>query len=857
MESTILVGTGERAETVHCYDFAKAALLQVSEIALDLALERKSCVAGRLGTELHIAWRALGSTDTASLQKRIRKLLKDLERVCAFPKEPSSHMVIIRALVCCPDQRAGNRVRKGILGFAKSSQNVINQYFKNLDHFSQSILAEDDIKSGIERTEPQESPDDYPMHVNAVLYTILKSYSLCTCIYGYASGYARHHARLMLRKDIDKNDESVAFDVLFSASPTTCHHWQDFQLCVPLRKKAVKAVKFCNEDFRQTASSSPRQAGERMDLVKPGEFCSLVRTRPGARICCHVQDSELHRLYRGLPVMQNVDSGDSLSLREVLRIGRLSNRMKLVMAYIVARSFWQYYDSPWMDSPWTSDSVHFLCEPPPDEENHSRGALYASKPYFAVEFKELDGEFFEYCNAPGVIFPYPWLLSLCIIMLEIERGHSLPIKDKGSFVANLNERWHLVKRLTDTNRRRNDFDYPHYRTAIVRCLEKSSWEQSSDSFEKDVFVRKAAIHNTIVKPLKKLLSDLGFLEDSHDMDPVDEFDGRSQPPVIPKAPAMLETNSEADKSRIWLDKIIYINKFLLERTPRDLVRAPRVAILDTGYDGDSIFFNLPGRRRKVKWRDFIESSRVPVDVAGHGTHTTATAMKVAPFASIYVARIAKDIGSLEHASQSIADAIDWAANEAKADIISMSFGFHHNVPVIVDAIRKAIHDRHGRLIFFAVASNSGGNSREMFPARLPDVFSVRETNSLGAFSDTNPPVDPDGPVSFGTLGKGVPFAWLSSVEGEVAKSGSSVATAVAAGIAALLMTIADVGVADKNLTAIDAGRLRTNRGMYEVLKRMSQDMGNRSRYISPQGIFVEGDLKKTWATIAYACTISD
>ena len=199
-------------------------------------------------------------------------------------------------------------------------------------------------------------------------------------------------------------------------------------------------------------------------------------------------------------------------------------------------------------------------------------------------------------------------------------------------------------------------------------------------------------------------------------------------------------------------------------------------------------------------------------------------------------------------------AIYWAANEVKADVVSMSFGFQDEIPAITRAITEATLHRGGNILFLAAASNSGGNMREMFPAHLDSVISVRETNSLGAFSDTNPPVDPDGPAAFGTLGRDVPSAWLSSVDGEVPKSGSSVATAVAAGIVAVILGFVRVGMADPTVRLpLDMDRAWTRRGMLAVLARMSQNMGNRSYFISPTGFFSGKDASRAWTAIADAC----
>ncbi|KAJ3951025.1 hypothetical protein N0V92_012577 [Colletotrichum tropicale] len=557
MENDIVVGVGARAATVDRYDFAEAALSQVFSIALELATNKSLCVAGRLAAQLHIARGVVGSAADPKLHSRILKLLRDLERVCAWPDVPSDRMIITQALVH-HEQRAKDRVKKGIINFAKSSTNrfekpLTEQYFKNLSRFSESILANDNMRNGINKTGSKSDADEYPMHVNAELYTILKTYSLCTCVSNHNSENSRHYARLRLQDKIVKVEENVAFEMLFSESPTSCHHWQHLQLRVPLRKTSAKAVNF-NHEVRQTAPSSHEKVKRKMWVVKPDEFCNLV----------------------------------------------------------------------------------------------------ASKPYFAVDFKELDSESIEYCDEPGVVFPYSRLLSLCIIMLEIGRGQALAIEDKGSLVANLNERWHLAKRLMRQAKSRQGFDFVDYYEAIASCLNNSSWEEDSDSIETDVFARKAVIHDIIVQPLEKLLENC-FSDTQHVVGPVDQSSALSESPALPEAPIMPNTSSEVDESERWIDLMKRINAhFLRLLSPEALAQRPRVAILDTGFDGSSSFLDVQGRRIE-NWKDFAGSSQDLVDEAGHGTHIAATAMKVAPHARMYVARIEKDMSSLKRASQAIAD----------------------------------------------------------------------------------------------------------------------------------------------------------------------------------------------------------
>ncbi|GJC88682.1 hypothetical protein ColLi_11520 [Colletotrichum liriopes] len=658
MDIAIAFGIGAGADSVESFDFAKDALSRVSQIAVDLGARKKLGVAGCLAAELLIARKTLDSADARhlpKLQRRVPKLLKDLER---WPEPPDLHNPILRSILSRKGKGSDERVRQGILSFAKSSSYVVDQYFKKLERFSKQVMStDDDARSSSKDNEMSEAPtDEYPAHVNADLYAALKSYSRCTCLNSLASSRGGHHARLRLCDKVVKVDGQVAFDMLFSAAPTAWDHWQDFQLRVSMRKKGGKAVKFADNGACRLSAGCDNRFAKKTRVVKPGEFCSLIKLKLSSRICCHVQDSELHQLYDGFPVLQDVDSGPSFSLRGVLEMGRLSNRMKLVLAYIVARSFWQYYDSPWMESPWTSDSIHFLPESLKTDENQSSGALYASKPYFAVEFEEHSGKFAEYCSNFGVIFRYPRLLALCIVLLEIGRGQCLTIEDHGSVEANLNETWTLAKRLTDRNRTWGDFDYPHYRKAILGCLNYVPSNKESACIETDVFARKAAIHAAVVQPLEKLLSELGFAGNLHITDPIDASRGPGQVPCIPAVPAMPSKNRDADQSARWFDELNVINQYFKKRGPLTSVRAPRVAILDTGFDEEAVFFSSPGRKRKIKgWRDWVAGSPNPVDENGHGSHTTAIVMKVAPDATIYVARIAKDRSTLRNATQAIAE----------------------------------------------------------------------------------------------------------------------------------------------------------------------------------------------------------
>ncbi|KAI4088846.1 MAG: hypothetical protein L6R37_008141 [Teloschistes peruensis] len=212
-------------------------------------------------------------------------------------------------------------------------------------------------------------------------------------------------------------------------------------------------------------------------------------------------------------------------------------------------------------------------------------------------------------------------------------------------------------------------------------------------------------------------------------------------------------------------------------------------------------------------------------------------------ADMFVARIAKDSRGLEHSSQSIAEAIAWSSTECKADIICMSFGFNEeeivaNSKPVRQAIRQAALDRHERILLFAAAGNEGANLRHvMFPARHDLVIPIYGTDARGAFvEDLNPRIKRDGPAIFGTLAKDVPCAGLSD-EAEVYASGTSFATAIAAGLAGMLLEYVQLLALKRRESDKEQhdwkAQLSTRRGMLAMFQQMAEQPPDRRYYLHP------------------------
>jgi hypothetical protein len=181
-------------------------------------------------------------------------------------------------------------------------------------------------------------------------------------------------------------------------------------------------------------------------------------------------------------------------------------------------------------------------------------------------------------------------------------------------------------------------------------------------------------------------------------------------------------------------------------------------------------------------------------------------------------------------------AIGWAIQK-RVHIISISWGKNEEIPSISAALNQAL--RAGILIF-ASASNTGANYPITFPARLHGIFCIGSADGLGAPSTFNPPFE--GEEKYSTLGEAVLGACLNKLSDQpgynaetqtIRRYGTSTATPIAAGIAALLI--------DYSWQIMDGNAAWTYENIRKLFTRMSKaTFGKDYRYIVPWALFGAG-----------------
>ncbi|PSN59993.1 subtilisin-like protein [Corynespora cassiicola Philippines] len=211
----------------------------------------------------------------------------------------------------------------------------------------------------------------------------------------------------------------------------------------------------------------------------------------------------------------------------------------------------------------------------------------------------------------------------------------------------------------------------------------------------------------------------------------------------------------------------------------------------------------------------------------HSTQMATLIAKVCPNVRLYIARLNEstifDRGRRQITAKSAAEAVNWAV-ECGVDIISMSWtieGENESIPELEAAIMNA---ERKDIVMFCSASDQGHNSnaQSCYPG------SWMKCIRIGAATSTGEKVTwvPDFQYDFLFPGKNIPFM---DNEGKVQsyESGSSLATALAAGLAGTLLFCSRLLIHIEMVDQDDSAYLRGKHKMQKAFGKMCQGTNSK------------------------------
>ncbi|KAI1115066.1 hypothetical protein F5Y14DRAFT_144488 [Nemania sp. NC0429] len=295
---------------------------------------------------------------------------------------------------------------------------------------------------------------------------------------------------------------------------------------------------------------------------------------------------------------------------------------------------------------------------------------------------------------------------------------------------------------------------------------------------------------------------------------------------------------------------------------KDLAEPIVVALIDDGVDvlepslqgklfeGKTLSYDLLDGNEPTDQREhaFWESS------GGHGTVMASMIFRICPMAKLYVIRMETHFDSEKRGrivARSAAEAVN-AAVDKGVNIISMSWTIAQNEQSEASGLRNAIERAHNKnILMFASSSDRGYYSDNSWPVAIrSDAFF-----HIGAAKADGKPFNWAGPVErlnytfpgvdvIKAQNKSLPPSdsrYQQQLDRMETETGSSVATALAAGTAAMLLTCA-------RIAAIESSD--SSRGVTRNVLREMQKRDNMATALDRLGISLgENKFIEVWRTL--------
>ncbi|KAK8103237.1 hypothetical protein PG984_016383 [Apiospora sp. TS-2023a] len=641
-------------------------------------------------------------------------------------------------------------------------------------------------------------------------------------------------ARIRLRSTLESEDANITFGMLFMAhphctqtDPASQPWWQDTYFSIS------RTVNF------ETSSGTE---GEEIRPESDNPFYQYISAQAE----------------EGLMMMKFIVKGGSLYYEESLEapicwvfdqpsisLGQLleslsqstsefTEKRKEVLSWLLVKSVWQYYSSPWMQEPWNKERVHFLLERRQNDEGHEVAGIFVNEPLLSVSIARSSCQ--ETIKPkPGVRFlkplhRIPKLLALGVMLMEIQLEHPIETfyskpewaKHCPHGKKNQNTDFKICKDLIDKERffADNEISDP-LEALIMNCILPSDSFKPPQARDEDgerhalyLLINRLEVYLSKRKPdnVKPLSMTDNLLSAS------------VQPPIAAPSPLLIPslpvprgnttttprpgrtmaqiTNSTSTKD--WFKRMASVN-YILDANPGDVFDKVKIAVLDTGVDpNDVVSVYING------YKDFVSGNdNIKCDNTGHGTTSVNIIYDMCASAEVYVLRIFETDVADESTQGLAVQALDWCIKE-QMDVVCMACGFADSTQSLFDKI----HEASGKMLILAAPTNESNAGEIAYPARYDDaVMCIFSTDGAVTKSQRLNPSNGLGKHNFAILGEDI-----MTMSGEV-RSGTSFSTAIAAGLVGRLLEFSRHS--DCKGRIYNASMLKFKYGMTKALMSMA------------------------------------
>lgn len=266
-------------------------------------------------------------------------------------------------------------------------------------------------------------------------------------------------------------------------------------------------------------------------IKSASQFCELLRERIGpAKICLQAKGDKIFQMTDLAGVDDDIAHKQGITLADILQRTELVTKKRLLLTYMLAKSFWQFYNSDWMSVRWTTETVQFFYERRGEEDDDDPGVLDGS-PYISLPTAANTPSLLlaEHLPTEFVVHRYPRLLALGILLLKIGRqkrqtntepeyGKIERIShDLNNIKRALKEKWPKLKVQEEARQR--------LREVLLNCSNPKLFEVDGKML--DIEDRRAIIYRQIVYPLKLLLEEQGWVDTLGNIQYQEDEDGNS------------------------------------------------------------------------------------------------------------------------------------------------------------------------------------------------------------------------------------------------------------------------------------------------------------------------------------------